>query len=138
LKIAKSLLEIVKSLKDLNYLTEIFEDFEELTDRDRKELKYYAKTKLKEMHELAKVLKTAEEEEATSSIINLWFEWRSEWIRYNAVNNFNMVEFGEANNMSVVKSGYVSFLISKIESLIPEEKLEKIHEIMVQVQYESG
>lgn len=130
------LLKIVHECKDLFYLEEMIKEHSSLSERDVKQLRYFAKVKLKGIEEVAKTLKDYTNEEALPSIVSFWFEWRSEWIRYNAVNNFNMIEYGKVCAKSVIQSTYVSYLIDKIEPLIPEEKLEKIQKIMVEVQYE--
>lgn len=109
----------------------------EVSEKDSKALRYYARTKLKEILDIAKTGPELDEEETLSLLINLWFKWRSEWIHYNAVNNYNMVINGYAYIPSVLKSSYISHLIAKIETLIPEDTLEKIHEVMVNIQYQS-
>ncbi len=136
MSISNALLKIVQDCKDLYYLEEMISEYSSLSERDVKQLRYFAKVKLKGIEEVAKTLKDYTNEEALPSIVSLWFEWRSEWIRYNAVNNFNMMEYEKVDAKSVIQSAYVSYLIDKIEPLIPEEKLEKIQKIMVEVQYE--
>ncbi|MCB1178576.1 MAG: hypothetical protein KDK36_13405 [Leptospiraceae bacterium] len=127
--------EICKTESNLAYFDSVFPDFPDLTPREIKQIKYFAKSKLKEIIDLLKTFKDAPEDEINSGIISIWIELRSEWIRYNAVNNYNMVINGVASSLSVLKSGFVSYLIGKIETYISEDKLEKLNDIMTKVQY---
>lgn len=131
-----NLKELVKSEKELNFLNEILEE-NEVPEKEAKSLKYYARTKLKSILDIAKTGDEYKENEILSLIINLWFEWRSEWIRYNAINNYNMVFFGNADLSSVIKASYISHLIAKIEQFIPSETLQKINDIMVKIQFQN-
>lgn len=131
------LLDYCKKNKDVPFLQEMIDNYDGLTDRNIKELKYFAKMKLKGIQELAKTLKESDEDEVESSISGLWFEFRSQWIRHNAVNNYNMVMLGEADALSVVQSAVLSHYIGAIEEWIPEEKLSKMNEVMVNIQYQS-
>ncbi|MCC5816440.1 MAG: hypothetical protein JJT78_16945 [Leptospira sp.] len=131
------LLEYCKTNKDVPFLKEMTENYEGLSERNIKELNYFSKMKLKGIQDLAKTLEDAETEEIESSISGLWFEFRSEWIRHNAVNNYNMVMKGDADPLSVVQSAVLSHLIGGIETWIPEDKLKKMMEIMVSVQYDT-
>jgi hypothetical protein len=131
----EGLLDICKEEKDLPFLDEVLPDFPELVSKDIKQIRYYCKNKLKNIQELAKAFKQSEDFEIEGAVINLWFELRSEWIRYNSVNNYNMIFHGTANPMYIIQSSFVSFLIGKIEKYIPPEKLEQIQQIMLKVQY---
>jgi hypothetical protein len=131
----EGLLDICKEEKDLPFLDEVLPDFPELVSKDIKQIRYYCKNKLKNIQELAKAFKQSEDFEIEGAVINLWFELRSEWIRYNSVNNYNMIFHGTANPMYIIQSSFISFLIGKIEKYIPPEKLEQIQQIMLKVQY---
>lgn len=131
------LLDYCKKNKDVPFLQEMIDSYPGLTERNLKELKYFAKVKLKGMQDLGKTLEDADSEEIESSISGLWFEFRSQWIRHNAVNNYNMVMTGDADPLSVIQSAVLSHLIGVIEDWIPEDKLEKMMQIMVDVQYNS-
>lgn len=131
----KKLKQLVKQEKEFVFLEELLTE-NEIQDKEKLALKYYAKLKLKSILEIAKTGSELSDSETLSLLVNLWFEWRSEWIRYNAINNYNMVIHGTVDLTSVIKSSYVSYLISKIEDFIPEETLQKIHEIMVEQQYQ--
>ena len=79
--------------------------------------------------------KDSDIEEINSAIRNFWFELRSEWIRHNMINNYNMVMNGTADIVSVMQSGFISGMIGELEAFIPEAELEKMNAIMVKVQY---
>jgi hypothetical protein len=134
----KRILDFCKANKDLPNISEMISGYSGLTERNIKQLRYFCKTKLKGMQDLARTLDGAEEGEIESSLCGLWFEFRSEWIRHNAVNNYNMVMHGDADSLSIVQSAYLSFLIGATEEWIPESQLEKMKEIMVDVQYATG
>ncbi len=77
----------------------------------------------------------SELEEIHYAIRNFWFELRTEWIRHNMINNYNMVMHGEADIVSVMQSAFISGMIGELEAFIPEEELDKMNAIMVKVQY---
>ncbi|WCL50095.1 hypothetical protein [Leptospira sp. GIMC2001] len=133
----EGLLQLCRNKKDLIELDEMIDSFPGLNERGIKQLKYFAKSKLKGIQDLANTLKDAGETEVDSAISGLWFEFRSEWIRHNAINNYNMVMHGDADSLSVLQSAYLSFLIGEIEILISEEQLDKMKEVMVSIQYNS-
>jgi len=135
--IVKGILDYCRENKDVPFLPEMIESYPSLTDRNKKEVKYFAKMKLKGLQELAKTLRGAEEDEIVSAISGVWFEFRAEWIRHNAVNNYNMFMYGEADPVFVLQSSILSHYIGGIERFIPEEKLEKMKEIMTNLQYAS-
>ncbi len=134
-KTIQGLLDICKEEKDLPFLDEVLPDFPELVAKEIKQIRYYCKNRLKNIQDLAKAFKSSEDFEIEGAVINLWFEFRSEWIRYNSVNNYNMIFHGSASPMYMIQSSFISFLIGKIEKFIPLEKLEQIHQIMLKVQY---
>lgn len=136
MEIKEAIKQIVKSEKSFSFLSEIISE-NSVSENDSKVLKYYAKTKLKSLLDIAKLGNEFTYNDILSLLINLWFEWRSEWIRCNAINNYNMVFYGAADILCVIKAAYVSHLLSKIEPLIPNETLQKIHEIMVNIQYQT-
>lgn len=131
----RGLLEYCKANKNVAFLDEMIESYPGVTERNKKEIKYYAKIKLKGIQELAKTLKFAEPVEVESAISTLWFEFRSQWIRHNAVNNYNMYMYGVADPLFVLQSSVLSYYIDGLEKFIPQEKLEKMNEIMVNLQY---
>lgn len=136
MEIKQGIKQIIQEEKNFLFLNEIIQE-NKLNENDIKHLKYYAKTKLKSLLDISKTGNEFTNEDSLSLLINIWFEWRSEWIRYNAVNNYNMVVHGYAETLSVMKSAYISYLLSKIEPLIPAETLQKIHDIMVNIQYQT-
>ncbi len=136
MNIKVSLKTLIQNEKLFTFLNEIIKE-NELNEKDSKILKYYAKTKLKSLLDLIKTGEEFTEEDTINLLVNIWSEWRSEWIHYNAVNNYKMVFHGNADLLSVLKSSYISHLISKIEPLIPPETLQKIYEIMVSIQYQA-
>lgn len=131
----RGFLDYCKSQKDLAFLPEMVDDYPGLTDRNKKEVKYYAKMKLKGMLELAKTLKEADDQEIDSALTGIWFEFRSQWIRHNAVNNFNMFTYGTADPVFVLQSAILTYYLAGIETFIPEDKLAKMNEVMVNIQY---
>lgn len=131
----QGLIDYCKANKDVPFLAEMVDGYPGLTERNKKEIKYFAKLKIKGLMELAKTLKGAEEDEIDSGITGVWFEFRSQWIRHNAVNNYNMITHGEADPLFVLQSAVLSHYLAGIEEFIPEEKLTKMNEIMVNIQY---
>lgn len=107
----------------------------ELTEKQILQLKYNTKLKNRALGAIISIYKDSELSEINSAIRNFWFELRSEWIRHNMVNNYNMVMHGTADIVSVLQSGFISGMIGELETFIPEAELEKMNEIMVKVQY---
>lgn len=113
----------------------LIKDNPELTEKQILQLKYNTKQKVRALGAIISIHKDSEKEEIDSAIRNLWFELRSEWIRHNMINNYNMVMHGTADIVSVMQSAFISGMIGELESFISEEELEKMNEIMVKVQY---
>ncbi|MDX1960744.1 MAG: hypothetical protein SFU98_19385 [Leptospiraceae bacterium] len=131
----KQLIEIYKQNNSVPTLKEILKDFPDLSERTVKQINYLAKMRIKGIQDLTDTLVDASKEEVDSAIMSLWFELRSEWMRYNAVNNYNMVMHGKADDMSVILSAFISNLIVQLEAMLEKEQIEEMHNIMVKVQY---
>jgi len=134
--------EEIKKLKSLydkyrepSILTNLIQDNPELTEKQILQLKYNIKLKIRALGAIISINKDSDVEEVNLAIRNFWFELRSEWIRHNMINNYNMVMTGTADVVSVIQSAFISGMIGELENFIPENELEKMNEIMVKVQY---
>lgn len=134
----KSLIDIYNRYRDNNIILHLIEDNPDLTERQILELKYSTKVKTRALGAIIKMNKDSEPEEINSAIRNFWFELRSEWIRHNMINNYNMVTYGHADQVSVMQSAFVSGMIGELETLIPQSDLTQMEEIMVKIQYSGG
>lgn len=121
--------------KDPSIVLNLIRDNPELTEKQILQLKYNTKQKVRALGAIISINRESDEEEINSAIRNFWFELRSEWIRHNMVNNYNMVMHGTADSVSVMQSAFISGMIGELEAFIPENELEKMNEIMVKVQY---
>jgi len=131
----KNLHNLYIRYKDNTVVFNLIKDNPELTEKQILQLKYNTKQKVRALGAIISIHKDSEKEEIDSAIRNLWFELRSEWIRHNMINNYNMVMHGNADIVSVMQSAFISGMIGELESFISEEELEKMNEIMVKVQY---
>ncbi|HMV41146.1 MAG TPA: hypothetical protein PK079_09120 [Leptospiraceae bacterium] len=116
-------------------MTNLIQDNPELTEKQILQLKYNIKLKIRALGAIISINKDSDVEEVNLAIRNFWFELRSEWIRHNMINNYNMVMTGTADVVSVIQSAFISGMIGELENFIPENELEKMNEIMVKVQY---
>lgn len=121
--------------KDHAVVLNLIRDNPGLTEKQILQLKYNTKQKVRALGAIISIHKDSDDEEINSAIRNFWFELRSEWIRHNTINNYNMVMHGTADSVSVMQSAFISGMIGELEAFIPENDLEKMNEIMVKVQY---
>ncbi|MBK6605023.1 MAG: hypothetical protein IPO06_15070 [Leptospiraceae bacterium] len=121
--------------RDPSVVANLIEGNNELTEKQILQIKYNTKLKNRALGAIISIHKDSDIEEINSAIRNFWFELRSEWIRHNMINNYNMVMNGTADIVSVMQSGFISGMIGELEAFIPEAELEKMNAIMVKVQY---
>jgi len=131
----KNLINLYNKYRDNDILLHLIEDNPDLTEKQILQLRYNTKLKTRGLGALIKIHKDSEAEEVKSAIRNFWFELRSEWVRHNMINNYNMVMHGNADQVSVMQSAFISGMIGELENFISEPDLEKMNEIMVKVQY---
>ncbi len=129
-----NLYSIYLNYKDNQKVVDLSKDYQEFNEQNLPKLKMYSRLKIRALGSIIKIHKESEEFEVNSAIVNFWFELRSEWIRCNTVNNYNMILTGTADDVSVVNSSFVAAMLEDIEKLISEEELSKINDIMVGVQ----
>ena len=130
----KKLKALYDRYRDPSMIQGLIADNYELTEKQILQLKYNTKLKNRALGAIISIYKDSELSEINSAIRNFWFELRSEWIRHNMVNNYNMVMHGTADIVSVLQSGFISGMIGELETFIPEAELEKMNEIMVKEQ----
>lgn len=131
----RKLKSLYDKYRDPSIITNLVADNPDLTDKQVLQLKYNVKLKIRALGGIIMINRDSEIEEINSAIRNFWFELRSEWIRHNTINNYNMVMTGTADSVSVIQSAFISGMIGELEAFIPETELEKMNEIMVKVQY---
>ena len=131
----KKLKTLYDRYRDPSIVANLIEGNNELTEKQILQIKYNTKLKNRALGAIISIHKDSDIEEINSAIRNFWFELRSEWIRHNMINNYNMVMNGTADIVSVMQSGFISGMIGELEIFIPEAELEKMNEIMVKVQY---
>lgn len=131
----KKLKTLYDRYRDPSVVANLIEGNNELTEKQILQIKYNTKLKNRALGAIISIHKDSDIEEINSAIRNFWFELRSEWIRHNMINNYNMVMNGTADIVSVMQSGFISGMIGELETFIPEAELEKMNEIMVKVQY---
>ncbi|HRG45922.1 MAG TPA: hypothetical protein PLX69_15295 [Leptospiraceae bacterium] len=131
----KKLKTLYDRYRDPSIVANLIEGNNELTEKQILQIKYNTKLKNRALGAIISIHKDSDIEEINSAIRNFWFELRSEWIRHNMINNYNMVMNGTADIVSVMQSGFISGMIGELETFIPEAELEKMNEIMVKVQY---
>ena len=131
----KKLKALYDRYRDPSMIQGLIADNYELTEKQILQLKYNTKLKNRALGAIISIHKDSDIEEINSAIRNFWFELRSEWIRHNMINNYNMVMNGTADIVSVMQSGFISGMIGELEAFIPEAELEKMNAIMVKVQY---
>lgn len=131
----KKLKALYDRYRDPSIIQNLIQDNPELTEKQVLQLKYNTKMKNRALGAIISIHRDSELEEIHSAIRNFWFELRTEWIRHNMINNYNMVMHGEADIVSVMQSAFISGMIGELEAFIPEEELDKMNAIMVKVQY---
>jgi hypothetical protein len=131
----KKLKALYDKYRDPSIIQNLIQDNPELTEKQILQLKYNTKLKNRALGAIISIHRDSELEEIHSAIRNFWFELRTEWIRHNMINNYNMVMHGTADIVSVMQSAFISGMIGELEAFIPEEELEKMNAIMVKVQY---
>ncbi|MBL0266462.1 MAG: hypothetical protein IPQ05_22020 [Leptospiraceae bacterium] len=131
----KNLHDLYIRYRDPSVVANLIEGNNELTEKQILQIKYNTKLKNRALGAIISIHKDSDIEEINSAIRNFWFELRSEWIRHNMINNYNMVMNGTADIVSVMQSGFISGMIGELEAFIPEAELEKMNAIMVKVQY---
>lgn len=131
----KKLKTLYDRYRDPSIVANLIEGNNELTEKQILQIKYNTKLKNRALGAIISIHKDSDIEEINSAIRNFWFELRSEWIRHNMINNYNMVMNGTADIVSVMQSGFISGMIGELETFMPEAELEKMNEIMVKVQY---
>ena len=135
LPIIHNLKALYDKYRDPSVVQNLIVDNPELTEKQILQLKYNTKLKNRALGAIISIHKDSDIQEVNSAIRNFWFELRTEWIRHNMINNYNMVMNGTADLVSVMQSAFISGMIGELEVFIPEEELEKMHNIMVKVQY---
>lgn len=131
----KKLKALYDRYRDSSIIQNLIQDNPELTEKQILQLKYNTKLKNRALGAILSIHRDSELEEIHSAIRNFWFELRTEWVRHNMINNYNMVMHGTADIVSVMQSAFISGMIGELEAFIPEEELEKMNAIMVKVQY---
>ena len=131
----KKLKTLYDRYRDPSIIENLIQGNTDLTEKQILQLKYNTKLKNRALGAIISIHKDSDIDEINSAIRNFWFELRSEWIRHNMINNYNMVQNGTADIVSVLQSGFISGMIGDLEAFIPEAELEKMNEIMVKVQY---
>ena len=121
--------------RDNDIVSQLIEDNQDLTEKQILQLRYNTKVKIRALGHLIKIHRDSDIAEINSALRSFWFELRSEWVRHNMINNYNMVMNGTADQVSVMQSAFISGMIGEIENFIPESELDKMNEIMVKVQY---
>lgn len=109
----KNLHDLYIRYKDNTVVLNLIKDNPELTEKQILQLKYNTKQKVRALGAIISIHKDSEKEEIDSAIRNLWFELRSEWIRHNMINNYNMVMHGTADIVSVMQSAFISGKIGR-------------------------
>jgi hypothetical protein len=133
----KKLYEVYQSYRDKQKILSVLKDYKTLEEKRNSLFICTANLKVRALGSIIKINKDSEEPEILSSICNFWIELRSEWVRLNTVNNYNLILNGEADDVNILLSAFISGMIESIEPLIPEAELNKMNEVMVQVQYGS-
>lgn len=131
----KNLKALYDRYKEPSVIESLIKDNPELTEKQILQLKYNTKLKNRALGAIISIHRDSEAEEIDSAIRNFWFELRTEWVRHNMINNYNMVMHGTADIVSVMQSAFISGMIGELEAFISEEELEKMNAIMVKVQY---
>jgi hypothetical protein len=83
---------------------------------------------------LPRTLPTPEDKpESYRSLAALWLELRFQWQRHNLVANYDTVVKGERSPLVPVRASAASFMLQRIERLLPEAHRDRLRDAAVEV-----
>jgi hypothetical protein len=99
-------------------------------DPQRAALLAYAEAKAEDLHLLGTTLSDPEDEpELARSLLYLWLELKSEWVRYNQVMQYQLALTGAPDPIIWYRGMVVSGVLGHLEPLFPPDHLETVERI---------
>lgn len=129
-----NLYKVYQKYKENLLIEQLANEYNTFDFKNIDRLKCLSRLKIRALGSIIKIHKNSTDEEIKSATVNYWFELRAEWIRHNTVNNYNMVFNGTSDATSVILSSFISKLLEDIEKLLSVDELNRMNDIMVQVQ----